>query len=326
MSDQTYGSAAFEARQADALSACGQAQDPSQAKASNRGQAQAQANPFWDHFLSRVGTDESQAAKDMGMDFAAAATYLKDEGFADNYLTQARKNKNEARKYADFDAGDERVCDFCGRVLSGAEFDVLKDGRERCVECSETVVDSQEDFEALFAQTSNGMALKLSIKIPSHIIVSVVSQRKLARVSQSRFVPTSGFDPRALGVAVLKRNGDMFVLLENGAPRMALAATLAHELTHIWQYSNWDLHALKQRYGAAYVAVCEGMAQWAQIQYLFLVNEPDYAERVLDEEASRKDVYGYGLRLFLNRYPLSRGIIAPSDTPFRHLENPIDLP
>ena len=42
-----------------------------------------------------------------------------------------------------------------------------------------------------------------------------------------------------LGVAINKKK-KYSIILENGAPRISLIATFAHELTHIWQYTNWD--------------------------------------------------------------------------------------
>ena len=71
------------------------------------------------------------------------------------------------------------------------------------------------------------------------------------------------------------------------------------------------------------MAIYEGMAKWSEIQYLFLINEADQAERTLENEVLRTDVYGYGLRLYLNEYPLSRGIVLEGDTPFNHINAPI---
>ena len=60
-------------------------------------------------------------------------------------------------------------------------------------------------------------------------------------------------------------------------------------------------------------------------QYLFLLNEVEFAMRSLEHEAARTDVYGYGLRMFLNQYPLSRGIVLKGDTPFMHRDEPLEL-
>lgn len=258
------------------------------------------------------------------LDCSGAAEYLKSAGFAESSLTQARKLKQQSSRYAGYRDPDARYCDFCCRVLTGAEFDVLDDGRERCTACSESVVNSRQEFETLLVHVRDGMRQKYAIDLPGDISVRVVSQKKMARLQGSRYVPTRYFDPRAVGLAI-SRSGSYSMYFENGAPRGMLTATTAHELTHIWQYSHWNWEAMSSKYGAAFLAVCEGMAKWSEIQYLFLLNETDFALRTLEHESARNDVYGYGLRLFLNRYPLSRGIVITGDTPFKYPNEPITL-
>ena len=273
------------------------------------------------HYL-RFGLD-SLLAYD-SLDCNAAADYLAAMGFADNSLTQARKLKRQSSRYSGYHDPDAHYCDFCGCELAGAEYDVLQDGRERCIECSESVVNTRQEFETLLIQVREGMRMKYGIDIPQGIDVKVVSQKKMAKMQGADFVPTKYFDPRAIGLAV-KRGDSYRMLFENGAPRAPLIATTAHELTHIWQYSHWNWEAMQARYGTMFLAVAEGMAKWSEIQYLFLLNETDYASRALADEAARTDVYGYGLRLFLNQYPMSKGIVLAGDTPFKHPERPLDL-
>ena len=115
------------------------------------------------------------------------------------------------------------------------------------------------------------------------------------------------------------------MLFENGAPRACLVATTAHELVHIWQYSHWNWPLMQAKYGGLFLAVCEGMAKWAEIQYLYLAGEVAIAQRFLQEEVNRDDVYGYGLKLFLNHYPLSTGIFLEGETPFQNVNEPIEI-
>ncbi len=273
------------------------------------------------HYLL-FGSESSHVYDQLDCD--QTAEYLLEMGFSDNALTQARKLKGQAGLYASYRDPDAHYCDFCGRLLTGVEWDVLKDGRERCVECSESVVNSKQDFETLLVQVRDGLCMKFSIDLPSPVPVKVVSQKKMSAMQGSRFVPTKYFDARAVGLAVHKGAGyQMF--FENGSPRGALVATTAHELTHIWQYSHWNWKAMEARYGERFLAVAEGMAKWVEIQYLYLLNEVEFAKRSLEHETSRTDVYGYGLRLFLNQYPISRGIILKGDTPFMHPTEPLEV-
>lgn len=280
------------------------------------------ANPYVsEHYLLFGSKDETAAS---WADFGGSADYLKELGFADNALTQARKQGREANRYAGYREPGAHYCDFCGKMLSGVEYEILKDGRERCGECSKTVVKSKKDCEILFGQVREGMCLKFGINLPSSISVKVVSQAKMAKMQGSKFVPTEYYDPRAVGLAI-NRGGSYTMLFENGTPRASLVSTAAHELTHIWQYSHWNWAAMQAKYGQHFLMVVEGMAQWAEVQYLYLLNETALADRTLKREAARDDVYGYGLRLFANAYPISKGICLSGDTPFAHPDNPIEL-
>ena len=257
------------------------------------------------------------------LDCEDARDYLRDAGITGGSLGQARNKRRQAGLYAGFREEGERYCDFCGIPLSGVEFERLKDGRDRCVSCSRTVVKRQVDFERMFRLVREGMCEKYHIDLPRQMSVKVVSQAKLAKLAGTDFVPTKYFDPRAVGFATLKHGNEYGVVFENGTPRIKLIATSAHELTHIWQYSHWNMAQMQARYGKEYLAVCEGMAKWSEIQYLFLINETEQATRSLENEVARTDVYGYGLRMMLNRYPLSRGISLEGDTPFNHVDRPI---
>lgn len=255
--------------------------------------------------------------------------YLLQFGIGPSALTQARRPEPGEMLKPAYVSDDVRYCDFCARGLSGAEYDVLKDGRDRCCACSKTVVSKKQDFEALFFQVRDGLKTKFGIDLPQEMTVKVVSQAKLAKMVGTKFVPTKYFDPRTVGLATEKRvrGGDpkYGIVFENGTPRMSLIATAAHELTHIWQYSHWDWAAMQAKYGNKFLAVCEGMAKWAEIQYLFLLNETEQARRFLENEVARDDVYGYGLRLFLNEYPLSEGICLKGKTPFQNVNEPLPL-
>lgn len=258
------------------------------------------------------------------LDSAGVASYLRDAGFSSGSLTQARMRKNHHLRYMGYRDPDAICCDFCGKTMMGVEYEKLKDGRERCPECSSMVIRDKKSLEALFRQTREGLCLKYGIDITPHIKVRVVSQAKLSRMQGNRFVPTKYFDPRTVGLAV-NRNGRYEMYLENGAPKGPFIATAAHELTHIWQYEHWDWDQMKRRYGELFLAVCEGMAKWSEIQYLYLLNEGEFADRLLENEVARTDVYGYGLRLYLNQYRMSKGVALRDPSPFSDFHCPLEI-
>ena len=258
-------------------------------------------------------------------DVEGTLNYLEKMGVtSDNALSQARRLRRKADYFAGWREPTERYCDFCGRSLSGVEFDRLKDGRDRCTACSKTVVRGQENYGALFRQVCEGLIEKYDIDLPARMSIEVVSTKKLARAAGKPFVASRYFDPRCVGLAT-KRGTEYGLMFENGVPKISMISTTAHELTHIWQYSHWNAETIKAKYGELELAVYEGMAKWAEIQYLFLINEGAQAERTLANEIQRDDIYGYGLRLFLNQYPFSRGIVLEGDTPFSHLDEPLKV-
>ena len=70
--------------------------------------------------------------------------------------------------------------------------------------------------------------------------------------------------------------------------------------------------------------IYEGMAKWAEIQYLYLIGETNAAKREEYITRNRQDEYGVGFRLYEDQYPLSREAMACDDTPFLPDRYPLD--
>ena len=249
--------------------------------------------------------------------------YLRGLGFGGGYLEQARAAVDAARgRRFRFEPLNANYCDFCFAKLMGGEYDRLRDGRERCIRCSRTVVGSQERFIEVFLETRRNLEAAFGITLGVSMTVRMVNAREIARRTGEVFQPTPGVDARVLGFATATRSG-YSLYIENGSPKLAAITTTAHELTHIWQYLNWRKPEIIARYGAAHqLAVYEGMATWAQVQYLLDIREYEYADRQEAYAEQRTDEYGAGFRAFRDRYPLDRLGAAERDSPFR---NPIPL-
>ena len=127
-----------------------------------------------------------------------------------------------------------------------------------------------------------------------------------------------------LVVAVNKKQ-KYSIILENGAPRISLIATFAHELTHIWQYTHWDNNKnLKKCPKSKRLLIYEGMAKWVEIQYLYLIGETTVARREEYITRNRQDEYGIGFCIYEDRYPLSREAMLCEETPFTPNSYPFD--
>ena len=151
--------------------------------------------------------------------------------------------------------------------ISGVEFFRLPDGRMRCTTCSSTVVKTKAEVEELCKRVISHLDTFFGATIDVPVSIEVVEERKLKKKVG---VPIGTKDSQSmliLGVAINKKK-NFKIILENGAPRISLIATFAHELTHIWQYTHWDNNSnLKKCPASKRLLIYEGMAKWAEIQY-----------------------------------------------------------
>lgn len=260
------------------------------------------------------------------VDVAGVLDLLLGLGYGNSSLTQARRGKDVAgmieRSFVPNRAG-VHYCDFCGCELTGLEYDILGDGRERCTNCSRTAVKSVEEFQALHDAVLRNMQVFFGVKINAPVHVQMVNSKKLHRKLGKTFVPTGSFDGRVLGVAIRSRDG-YSILVENGAPRLQATMTMVHEMTHIWQYLNWNDKDILNRYGQDQnLEIYEGMAKWVEIQYAYLMGEIATGKREELITRSRDDAYGKGFVKYAGRYPLSIGPLSGKGTPFDDPKKPL---
>ena len=257
------------------------------------------------------------------LDLAGTLDYLEALGFGSSELRQARAGRDTAARAGQGQPDGGRQCDFCGVELVGTEYEILSDGRERCMNCSRTAVRTEEEFRAIYQNVVDNLELFYGVKITAPVRVEMVNARKLHRRLGKSFVPTGKSDGRVLGVAIRSKKG-YTILVENGAPRMQSTLTMAHELIHIWQYLNWDSKAILKQYGKAMeLEVYEGMAKWGEIQYAYLMGETDLARREELRTSLRQDAYGRGFLRYLAKYPLSTQVQLPGKTPFSDKQRPL---
>ncbi len=280
--------------------------------------------PYHDRYYLLFGREDELPF----IDPRATMEYLSDLSFDNNSLKQARDGKKIAEFIeATFKPGkpDARYCDFCGAEIYGVEFETLADGRDRCLNCGKTAIKSGAEFRRIFEDVKRNMESFFGIKINAGIKVEMVNSKTLHKRLGHAFVPTPQSDGRVLGVAIQDKNG-FSLYVENGSPRMASMLTMAHELTHIWQYINWKDKQIKKKYGKQMrLEIYEGMAKWVEIQYAYLINEPALAKREEIITSYRDDEYGHGFLRYRAQYPFSLGTVITKPTPFVNIETPLDL-
>ena len=270
--------------------------------------------PYHERFYLKYREGKRSTPLDLG----GTKAFLQELGFDGGELRQAREGKNCAEGYrnADKNKNNQMYCSYCGVEIAGVEFFRLPDGRMRCTTCSSTVVKTKAEIEELCQRVINNMDNFFGATIDVPVSIEVVEHRKLKKKVG---VPLGTKDSQSLlilGVAINKKK-KYKIILENGAPRISLMATFAHELTHIWQYTHWDNKKnFKKCPKSKRLLIYEGMAKWAEIQYLYLIGETNVAKREEYITRNRQDEYGIGFCLHEDQYPLSREAMSCEDTPF----------
>ena len=260
------------------------------------------------------------------LDLDGTKSFLQEIGFDGGELRQAREGKNcaENMRNTDKNKNNQMFCSYCGTELSGVEFFRLPDGRMRCNTCSNTIVKSKAEVDALCKRVIENMDSFFGARIDVPVSIEVTDERKLKKKIG---IPLDTRDSQSmliLGVAVNKKQ-KYSIILENGAPRISLIATFAHELTHIWQYTHWDNNKnLKKCPKSKRLLIYEGMAKWVEIQYLYLIGETTVARREEYITRNRQDEYGIGFCIYEDRYPLSREAMLCEETPFTPNSYPFD--
>lgn len=181
-------------------------------------------------------------------------------------------------------------CDLCrAPVADGAK--PLADGQYRCALCLSDIVLDDPTVQAVYDEAMAQLAQVLGGQLRTNPHLQIITRRRMGEIRrryEHRSVePTAAASHHVLGYFV-QANGVSTVYVEACLPRGLLLGTLAHELAHAWQ-TEQSLH-LKD------ALVREGFAEWVAYCVLVARGLSTLAERA----TRRNDVYGRGLRHFLN--------------------------
>ncbi len=247
--------------------------------------------------------------------------YLRVRGWSNNALTLARKRDAFEKRLIDLQAVN--LCDFCDLPLTGVSYERLADGRLRCNNCSGTALETLDEVKEVFYRSLRLMEDFYGIQFKTGISVRVTDAKEIGNRTSAVFNPSKIIRTRVLGFAE-RKNDQYSLVVENGSPRLAFIDTAIHELTHIWQYMNWDDELVWGVYGmnrpdcsaVARDIVYEGMAVWASIQYLYQIGETYFAAQREAVMEARQDVYGEGFRIYRAQYPFVKDSSLLKVTPF----------
>ena len=178
---------------------------------------------------------------------------------------------------SDAASAESTVCDICATTLeAGVPCDVLPDGRMSCRACTAVGVTSVAMLERLYREVAVPFyrdAFEVTDIV--NVRVELVDQNDISLVQGKSFIPTSGFDMRAVGIAVAggaharsgtrEESGRHLVQIESGFSPEATASTLVHELCHVWQFENLDIERIRRADGNLLI---EGQAVWTEDAFL----------------------------------------------------------
>lgn len=193
-----------------------------------------------------------------------------------NRFTERRHRaltENSGRQLVDNQGGNaDTLCDFCGVNVDEGLREVFVDGRLRCPSCSTCGIDRLDQLLPIYAIGIKVLAALSPVGVVQNIDVKLVTAAELAAMNDDQFIPTSGFDARAVGLAMSRSHtGSIFaedrhtVLIESGFSPEKTAGILVHELTHTWQFNMLDYSRMDEEYGNLLI---EGHAMWAQKEFL----------------------------------------------------------
>lgn len=236
-------------------------------------------------FLCYGGSDVSPALH------LAKAKAVLDALFLSEYqITAQRQAFYSAEREKPALAEPATVCDFCGRPATAGQLKRLPDGRERCETCTSQAVDTLKGLKSVYKDARAFLTGRFDLDLTRDIDLRFADPQEVAAAHGGTFMPTADFDERAIGLAIQDAPGHYTILIENGQPYHLMLETVAHELTHIWQFVHLDVRKMHAEHG---LLLIEGHATWAGLQCL---ESKGIAKEHIARQTARNDVYGAGYR------------------------------
>ena len=261
------------------------------------------------------------------------------ELFAPNELLEALKQvlrTNEAPVIGDDNSIEETsgikrkiyTCSFCG----GSSYYAWKFGDDRimCGNCHNHMKSQENEISDILLYIRSFLYENFRVSISKEIVIRFQSKDAIERAIGK------GHGGRVLG---FYNHASQQLWIERKGPAVAMQSTMAHELTHAWQYTQLDLKTLEKKLGKhakqKRKVLLEGHAVFVQIMVMDKIGEVMFSERLAASSARRQDAYGVGYLMFMTYYQAKledEGIDNPFDTMKRLVQeiiegkNPIEWP
>ena len=212
---------------------------------------------------------------------------------------------NETTEICDscFDSFDDQYaiykCSFCGNETRFAW--KLDDGRVMCGNCHNQVKSQAQEIAAIYKEIRSNLEKIYNVSFDPTINICFQSKDAIERVA--------GKLSNGRVIGFYKHNPKKQLWIERKGPSVPMQSTMAHELTHAWQYAKLDSDwkELDKRLGKKNTkkkrdVLFEGHSVFVQIDIMERRGEKRFAEWLKSEYESRNDEYGKGYRFFRDYY------------------------
>jgi hypothetical protein len=151
-----------------------------------------------------------------------------------------------------------------------------------------------DDLQEVYGQIRNVLASRMNLEVRGVLQFSLVPAKELQQLTGIPIVPMTERPRRICGQAIRTDQGAIHFYLAIATSKVDAIATLAHELTHVWQYRHLQMEVIPQE-------KLEGHAMWVEISVLESLGYLKEAEQRREGLINRSDVYGRGFRSLLNK-------------------------
>lgn len=193
-------------------------------------------------------------------------------------------------------------CDYCGRLISknltqGGK--AYADGRKICGLCSATAVNDTAKGKEILQIIHDQLETAGIVISPFKPEFYLIDRLKLKNMSgNSEKQGFARFERLSVGGKIESYKLRIYIL--KGLPESSFITAAAHELMHIWFYSQ-SITDLKP-------ALEEGSCNYASYILLKKINSPEALYRIREMFADKNPVYGKGFRR-IHKMVDSRGIM-----------------
>ncbi len=184
-------------------------------------------------------------------------------------------------------------CDFCQRFVVGSLIGGMKrfpDGQCFCGKCAPLTVTSVDRARALMVEVARYLE-DFGIDVDSEKIqLRLVDRNELKKIASAHTEDTRGFTDYLVRKNLFGRvkNQTIDVYLLDGMHRVQMIGTLAHELTHVWQFEQGRLDQDK--------ALSEGSCNFAAYLVLRRIGGVEADFLITNMLKDKDPVYGEGFR------------------------------